>query len=325
MQPMETGKPSAEAWPQPPDRHPPGPGRRVWRIALAAAIVAVAAWAFFRWAGIAPREVARTFPNGYPRLSADYPWPRRTSGYTPIAGRIGIPAGFREVPVEPGSWAEWLRFLPLMPAHSPIRGVDDKPLGWPGIPAPPGVVDMDVRRNQECADTILRLRAEYLRWAGHGDRLAFSLAGGGTISWADWRRGMRPVPVGSRVRMLRVASPSESRQSFEGFLDAVFSWCNTDSLSRDGRPVAPDDLRIGDYVSRPGAGARGHAMMIVDLAVDAEGNWRALILQGAMPAQSAHLLRAGTGSAWIPLYPARSFSVPGWRDFPWDLLRRFDS
>jgi len=305
----------------------PGPTlrRRLWRLFLAAALVAVGAWALFQSAGIAPREVARAFPDGYPRRSEDYPWPRRTSGYMPIAGRIGIPAGFREVPVEPGSWAEWLRFLPLTPAHSPVRGVDGKPLGWPGIPAPPGVVDMDVRRNQECADTILRLRAEYLRWAGRDARLAFSLAGGGTISWADWRRGMRPVPLGGRVRMVKMAGPSESRKSFEGFLDAVFNWCNTDSLSHDGVPATPGDLRIGDYVSRPGAGARGHAMMIVDLAVDSEGSKRALVLQGAMPAQSAHLLRSNTGSAWIPLFPAPSFSVPGWREFSWDLLRRFDS
>ncbi|HOS93484.1 MAG TPA: DUF4846 domain-containing protein [Armatimonadota bacterium] len=321
---MEPGKPDAEARPQPLDPNVPGPGRRVLRIALAAAVVAVGACAFFQWAGVAPREVARTFPNGYPRRSADYAWHRHTRSYTPIASRIGIPAGFHEVPVEPGSWPEWLRFLPLMPAHSPIRGADGRPLGWPGIPAPPGVVDMDVRRNQECADTILRLRAEYLRWAGHDDRLAFSLAGGGTISWADWRRGMRPVPVGGRVRMVRMAGPSESRQSFEAFLDAVFNWCNTDSLSGDGIPATPEDLRIGDFVSRPGAGARGHAMMIVDLAVDADGNRRALILQGAMPAQSAHLLRASTGSAWIPIYPAPCFSVPGWREFTWDLLRRFD-
>src|SRR3954466_9542637 len=74
---------------------------------------------------------------------------------------IRTPQGFTRVPQEAGSFGNWLRHLPLK--ASPVVHLYDGTLkGNQG--AQYAVIDMDVGNEdlQQCADSVIRLRAEYL-------------------------------------------------------------------------------------------------------------------------------------------------------------------
>ena len=64
-------------------------------------------------------------------------------------------------------------------------------------------------------------------------------------------------------------------------------------------------------------------VVVADLARNAQGRRQALILQGYLPPQSAHVVSPGGGAAWIALDPARPVVVPRWGAFEWKDLRRF--
>jgi len=256
------------------------------------------------------------------QASDDYPWPRSNAAYDPLAARLPTPRGFRRVPLERGSWGDWLRHLPLLPRGSPVTSHRDD-LVMPGdFPALAAVADLDVRKNQECADTILRLRAEYLRQAGRDREIVFKAANGEAISWGRWKGGMRPHSDGRRLWSTRDARPDASRASFDRFLDAVFTWCGTYSLAQEGTAASITDARVGDFFVHPGN--PGHAVLIVDLARNDSGRTRALLLEGYMPAQSAHILARARGLPWFDLDPERPLYTPVWGGrFRATELRRF--
>jgi hypothetical protein len=172
-------------------------------------------------------------------------------------------------------------------------------------------------------DVILRLRAEYLRWADREDEIVFNLTGEGTISWKQWKTGMRPRLEGSRLRFHKTAEPDASRATFDRYLDSVFAWCGTYSLAQDGRKVRFQELQVGDFLVHGGEPGHGHAVLIADLARDEAGSLHALILQGYKPAQSPHVLAPGSGDAWFALDPEQPLDVPRWGVFEWSELRGF--
>jgi hypothetical protein len=234
-----------------------------------------------------------------------------------------MPLGYHEVPVRSGSFGEWLRYLPTKPEGTQVVDYLGAPLeAW--TERTHSVLDMDARESQECADVVLRLRAEYLRLAGRDGDIVFSLTSAGRISWPKWKQGFRPHPSGNSVVFERTGRADGSRTSFDAFLGQVFQWCGTISLSKDGKPARPEDLQPGDFLSRDLDAARGHAVLIADVIEDDAGHRLALVVQGAMPAMSPHVPVGEILGAWVPADPNAPFTVPGWRPMEWTLLRRFE-
>jgi len=101
-------------------------------------------------------------------------WPENP--YASI-GNIPLPDGFQRVSAPPGSFAAWLRQLPLK---------KDKTVHlYNGLPkinqsAQFAVLAVSVgdKDLQQCADAVMRLRAEYLWARGCAGRVAIARAGG---------------------------------------------------------------------------------------------------------------------------------------------------
>lgn len=79
-----------------------------------------------------------------------------------IESRIKPPAGYIRQPVPSDSFVFYLRNLPLLPSGSKVKLYNgkEKPYQQGAF----AVVDMEIgnRDLQQCADAIIRLRAEYL-------------------------------------------------------------------------------------------------------------------------------------------------------------------
>ncbi|MDA1192283.1 MAG: DUF4846 domain-containing protein, partial [Candidatus Poribacteria bacterium] len=106
------------------------------------------------------------------------------------------------------------------------------------------VLDIDTGNAnlQQCADFVIRLRAEYLYSANARDRIAFDFTSGDRLAFSDWTAGKRPVVSGNRVTWRRATPSSPDYRTFREYLNTIFTYAGTHSLAR-ARTGATDDAR----------------------------------------------------------------------------------
>ncbi len=218
--------------------------------------------------------------------------------------RFAPPPGFARVPVEEGSFGAWLRRVPLLPPGSPVLLHTGEPK--PNQRVHVAVLDFDVGRRdlQQCADAVMRLRAEYLLAAGRAREICFRNVQGDRLRWQGG-----------------------GRAAFRKYLDQVFAYANSASLLRELDPVPGDaSIEPGDvFIVPAGGGFFGHAVIAMDVAEDGQGRHVFLLAQSYMPAQSIHLLVNGREPALDPWYSDvrdTDLATPEWT-FPPGSLRRF--
>jgi hypothetical protein len=176
---------------------------------------------------------------------------------------------------------------------------------------------------QQCADTVIRLHAEWL-WALGVRAHAYDTASGTRLTFANFLAGERVKARGSRLIAERSAAKRDStRAAFRAYLDEVFAWANTTSLRREGTPIAWGDLAPGDFLVMEGK-PWGHAVLILDAARAPDGRVALLMGESAIPAQSFHVIRADPDHGpWFVVAPNDATIVtPVWEPFPKDALRR---
>jgi hypothetical protein len=250
------------------------------------------------------------------------PWPVHDASGT-IASRFSPPAGFRRVPAAPGSFAAFLRELPLRPEGTPVLLFDGRMKA--NQTAQAAVLDVDVGRRdlQQCADAVMRLRAEYLRSAGREDAICFRFTSGQDVPWSAWRDGRRPAVRGEDVAWSRPGKRDGSYASFRRYLDVIMGYAGTASLAKELAAVAdPRRVEPGDVYIH--GGFPGHAVIVVDVAEAPDGRRVFLAAQSYMPAQDPHVLRA-PGSPHTPWFTATAdgaLVTPEWVFGPRS-LRRF--
>ena len=242
-------------------------------------------------------------------------------------GQITLPSTeYRRLPVVSGSFAAWLRHLPLKSKNSPVldyRGSVFKTANDTVIAA---VVDLAVtgRRLEQCMDILVRLYADYLWQSGQTKNLCLPLPGGYRLAWGDWKRGFRPSFKGIDMHLSQSSKADSGEGAYRKYLNTVFAESHTQQFYYGYQPVPPESVAIGDFIVKKGV--KGHAVMIVDIAVNREGDLIALIGNGDTPACQFFLINYKKDQAWIPLDFNRTYLLlPLKRRMTWDGLRRFNS
>jgi hypothetical protein len=240
-----------------------------------------------------------------------------------IATRFAPPSGFARVAQAPDAFGSMLRGLPLKPVDAPVRLHTGALKARQDVHA--AVVDLDVGRAdlQQCADVLMRLRAEHLYGTGRMDEIAFHFTSGDLCAFSEWRQGTRWQVAGSHVTKVSGGPVDASHASMRRYLELVFTYAGTASLPRDTEPVsAGAPLRPGDVFLQPGS--PGHAMIVVEVA-ERGTEQVMLIAQGYMPAQDIHVVKnpgARDGSPWFRVGAGAKLVTPEW-SFPWSAVRRF--
>ena len=196
-------------------------------------------------------------------------------------GDIRTPLGYKRVEVHDGSFASFLRGLPLRPAGTKVMLYGGKEKArLQGLSY--AVIDMDILSNSEqCADACMRLWAEYLFKKGEFSKIKFKNVNGETLAFKG-----------------------RTRMEFESFMKRVFETANTYSMEKYMRPVKASDVQIGDvlvYVARPGR-KLGHAVIVVDMAENMFGNKVFLVAESNTPARDKHVMRNFLNPAYSPWF-----------------------
>jgi hypothetical protein len=231
-----------------------------------------------------------------------YPWLPDYDAAQALSRRIPTPDGFDRTNVADGGFDAWLRELPVKSGRPPVLLYDGRLKANQSAHA--AVVDVDVGRRdlQQCADAIIRLRAEYLFSVSRLDEIVFNFTSGDEAPFSLWAQGLRPRVRGSNVRWIRSGPPDASRSSFRRYLDVVFIYAGSHSLERElCRVPDPSTLRAGDVFIQ--GGFPGHAVLVVDVAAHRRtGRAAFLLAQSYMPAQEIHVLNNPEDPALSPWY-----------------------
>ena len=256
-----------------------------------------------------------------------YPWLTQTdSAKQSLAGRFPVPAGCRRVVVAAGSWGEWLRYLPLRPAGTKVRLYNGTLKDRPEVVA--AVVDIDVGTQdlQQCADAVIRLRAEYL-FSHDPNKVHFHLTTGYDFWFSDFVAGRTFKVKGEDIVPAQRPAEAPTHAALRRYLIPTFGYAGTLSLSRELAHRPLELAQPGDVLVH--GGSPGHAMLVVDVAEHPTTHQKYLLLaQSYMPAQNIHLLRNDYQpalGAWfaVPGPEQANFGTPEWT-FSREELKHFE-
>lgn len=229
-----------------------------------------------------------------------------TAGQT-IFQRFYPPEGFTRTRADSLSFGFYLRHLPLKTFGARVRYYDGRPKNTRDVYI--SVVDMDIgnRDLQQCADAIMRLRAEYLYTLQRYRDIHFTFISDGQPRYYE-----------------EYIEGDHSYGKFRKYLDFVFDHANTRSLSRELISLdSMADMQIGDVFIRTG-NPYGHAVIVVDMAENSVTNEKLYLLaQSYMPAQDIQILVNRTDGRISPWYRLVEGPVntPEWSFGPGDLKR----
>jgi hypothetical protein len=249
-----------------------------------------------------------------------YAW-LQTSAVRNLEQSFAPPPGFSRVPLAADSFAAWLRHLPLKAEGAPVVLFDGRARADQGGAAAIVDIDIGVRDLQQCADAVIRLRAEWLYANDKRQTLGFDFTSGDRYKFQDWLQGQTPQVSGSRVRWVAGERKAADHKSLRLWLDVVFTYAGSLSLQRELRPVASlFNVEPGDVLIQ--GGSPGHAVIVLDVARNEANQPAVLLAQSFMPAQSLHVLRNPAGGVWYQLQENVAVITPDWRFAARD-LRRF--
>lgn len=241
--------------------------------------------------------------------------------YATVA-EIPLPDGYTRSSDSAGSFTQWLRQRPLKKDNTVYlydgRRKANQEAQFAVLDIPVGKKDL-----QQCADAIMRLRAEYLFEQKRWNEISFIATSGQVLSFSRWQQGYRYRLKGQQLEEYKIIPPQAgARQEMEQYLQLVFTYCGTSSLHRQLRKVdAGKAVKAGDVLLQPGF--PGHAMLIIDVA-EKGGERIFMLAQSYMPAQDIHLVKNPVSidlSPWFKEEGKGRLVTPEWVFENWPLYR----
>ena len=237
-----------------------------------------------------------------------------SSKYT-IETRFTPPEGYKREFLDKQSFAHYLRTFPLLGKNEKVMLYDGSHKSNQSVHE--SILDIDVGKRdlQQCADAVMRLRAEYLYAQNRFDEIGFDFTNGWHFEYSRWRAGNDLVINGNNTSWRPTENKKLGYNQFRSYLDWVFMYAGTLSLSRELKQKSVDQVEIGDVFIY--GGSPGHAVIVMDMAVDSNSGDKAIMLaQSYMPAQQIHILKNMDNPQISPWYKVSEIeevlSTPEW-------------
>ena len=239
-----------------------------------------------------------------------------------IETRYNVPAGYKRVAIEKGSFGYFLRNQKLKPYGEKALYYNGQAKRSEGIYD--SVIDVEIgdRDLHQCADAIMLIRAEYFYQKKEYDKINFNFVSGFNAQYSKWMQGYRINPNG-KGSYYKKASPSNTYKDFRSFMNIVFGYAGTLSMEKEMKPQSLENMKIGDVFIM--GGSLGHAVIIVDMAENDKGEKIFMLAQSYMPAQQTQILINPADrnmGVWYSLKGKTVLETPEWR-FPLEKLRKF--
>lgn len=220
------------------------------------------------------------------------------------------------------NFGRYLRNLPLKPVNGLVKYYDGSVKQRNNVYS--GVIDLPIGKKNlhQCADAIIRLRADYFYKNKRYDDIHFNLTNGFLVEYTKWREGYRVKVEGNTTTWVKKEEVSNTQEDYWKYLEFIFTYAGTLSLSKELRSISIEEARIGDVFIR--GGSPGHAIIIIDEIIDIHSkNKMYLLAQSYMPAQELQILNnSKVEGSWYSFEGEKTISTPEW-NFSINDLKRF--
>ena len=236
--------------------------------------------------------------------------------------RILPPNGYQRIEAKQRSFQAYLRNLTLKPEGALVKYYNGEVKHNNGVYH--SVVDLKIGSKDlhQCADAVMRLRAEYLWNEQQYEQIHFNFTNGFKVEYKEWMKGRRMVVKGNQTYWNDRVFPSNTYKDFWNYLELIFMYAGTASLEKELVEVVEAEAQIGDILIQ--GGHPGHAVIIVDKAIHSTGTPIYLLAQSYMPAQELQILNNPNDENLSPWYQLDSefIRTPEW-NFNKEDLKRF--
>lgn len=197
----------------------------------------------------------------------------------------------------PGSFSEYLVNFPLHPPDFPIRDYRAIPVENQDNHIAILKIDVGDKDLQQCADTWMRLYAEYFWLKSVTLRLDLNSQAASSFHGTITGTGFEPKKLKSVLSFYDSGEKDDSYSAFRKYFNIIFRFAGTIFLDKESLPVAGnDDIKPGDFIIN--SGRPGHSVVIVGVAKNNQGKRIYLLAESYMPAQDVDLLK-NTGNPAI--------------------------
>ena len=203
--------------------------------------------------------------------------------------RFLLPDGYGRKKREQGTLTAFLREYPLKKAGKPVLLFDGSRKGNQSAHAAVCRLPIENEDLQQCADSIMRVYAEFFWQTKQFEKISFSLGGGFQADYNKWRQGYTIRVSGDTAQWVPSSASDGSYQSLKKYLRLVFAYSGTATMEGETKKIAREDIRVGDVFIK--GGSPGHVVMVVDVCEREDGAKAFLLAQGYMPAQEFHVLK----------------------------------
>jgi len=253
-----------------------------------------------------------------------YSWKDSYSYNQALINVIIAPDGYVREKSDNNLFESWLRHLPINMEDNTVY-LFNKELKHNQY-AQFKVLDIDIgdKDLQQCADAVMRLRAEYLYSSNQFEKIHFNYTNEVNIPFDKWSSGFYPSLKGNKVVWIQ-SSNDKTYKSFKKYMTNIFMYAGTSSLEKELKKIELSEIQSGDVFIK--GGFPGHAVIVLDVAVNKTTNDKCfLIAQSYMPAQSIHILKNPNNTTLSPWYSVSEclelINTPEWTFYPYQ-LRRF--
>lgn len=235
----------------------------------------------------------------------------RTDGYQfidpngmTIKSRFLLPEGFKRLQYKTVAFGSFLENLPLYSIDQEAHYYNGKIKRRENIYNSVVKLHIGKRDLHQCADAIMRLRADYLYGQKRYKDIKFNfLSDGKPRAYTNYAKGDYSYPT------------------YWKYLEYIFAYANTASLHDELHQVnTTQEVKIGDTFIQKGSPI-GHAVIVVDLAKNNSGKTIVLLAQSYMPAQDIQILNNWNDSKLSPWYDIDQniIKTPEWTFYPKNL------
>lgn len=219
-----------------------------------------------------------------------------------IETRYNVPEGFERISADSNSFAFYLRNLPLKSSEELVTFYDGRKKASSGVYK--SVVDLPIgtKNLHQCADAVMRFRGEYLWRTGKLEQIHFNFTNGFNVAYSEWLKGKRMNVSGNKTYWTNGSARSNTYDTFWAYMELIFNYAGTLSLSRELEARSIENIQIGDVFIQ--GGSPGHAVIVVDMAVNPISDEKVFLLaQSYMPAQETQVLinPSSKNSSWYSL------------------------
>jgi hypothetical protein len=248
---------------------------------------------------IAFNRISMAAPRPYARHQTAQQMPQ-------TIGQVPLPQGYTRIAVPNASFAAWLRNFKLR-NNNTVYFYNGQPVPYQNWHY--AVLDLSTGSKdlQQCADAIMRMRAEYYFATEQYHNIVFG-EGRQTYSFDKY--------------LANIEATSDQHGRLLGFMETVFINCGTYTVNAMSNHIPIDSMQPGDMFVH--AGSPGHAMLVVDVAQNAQGQKIYLLAQSYMPAQDMHIVVNPANANLSPWYTAdkkTDIVTPGYVFSPGELKR----